>query len=805
MEQEKKMQVVLPNGVVLKGVPVNATQEQILAFAEAQKVMSREEMLMYTDEQDLKDVTEFYRKVEQTPSLGNPAADLLVKPLAKFAYAGAKEPRTLARALPDIGSAAGATGAATLAAATGVGTIPALAMLALGSAGGYFAGKELEEEITGVEYEDYDKTTEAALTGAVDLAVGAVPPAARRVVQGAQLLRGRGGATLSTFETEAEREYTQLMAQKLQEKEAGLLTIQAGDPTKIGSLLFDVGRASVSGKREIQAVLEGQSEYLRSSIDTVLNQFGDRVTNQELGEAILSTVEGQKSLSNRAFEGLYENVLGESADVSINVTPFKNQVIGFINASKKNNRFYQEFSESSKKIKEADVTIIDTRRSINRLRTELEYIEDPEIRARIKKAIESNTNTLESARIDKAEAEMNLNDLKSESRDAFEDSALLSKYEDLLRMDDNMTNRELAEKLRAIRSEISEIRVDSPAKVQKPLFGKLVDAQNRLEKILTNSLEGEDLANFKMVDELYKNNAKLLRGEAVTKILGRQESAETIASLFTDANKMSYFDTFNKILRDTPNILRRGGIDETEVKAFIESGEKVRNAVVRKYLELNLSETIKGKASEAVTPQDSFKVISDFLTSLSKRAGSGADKFDQMMSVSSKGAKDVIGIIDDYKFLVKNLPQGDQGRFTLAVVGAQSAGLSQTTDALTGAPAAIAGGDVGFAVKLASGLSKMLAPERIAYFVTNPEEAKKLASISKATRKMIETGRTNTAVLVALGNSYNRMLSTIEEETTAQSALSSYFGEEFSFPKKPKRTDEGEALSTLPQGALFGM
>lgn len=804
-EQQVETMDVNLNGIILKGIPKTATQEQILRFVEAQNVMSREEMLTYTDEQDLKDVTEFYNRVNFSPSLGNPIADVFTKDLAKFAYAGYKEPRTLARALPDITSGVGATGAAGLAAMTVMGTIPALALMSLGSAFGYLVGTELEEEITGVEYDSFSKTTDAAEAGITDLLIGATPSVVRRGGQLVQSLRGKGGAQVTKFESEAQREMAQVMAKKLQEQDAGLLTIQVGNPTSIGGLLFDVGRASVTGKREIRAALEGQSEYLRTNIDSVLNQYGDRMTSQELGETILKTVEGQKKLSNDAFEGLFDNALGNSADTMVNTTPFKNQVVGFINASKKNNQFYERFQNAQGKLKNAEAKVLSDRRTLNDLKIQLEDIDDPEARAQVKKSIESYTNRIESSRIDASEAKVELNALEEQSKDAFEDSTLLSKYEDLLRMDDNMTNRELTAKLRAIRGEISEIRTDSPAKTQKPMFSKLVDAQDRLEKLLTSNLEGEDLVNFKAVDELYKNNAKLLRGEAITKILSRQESAETIASLFTDTNRTSYFDTFNKVINDTPRILRKAGVDEDEIKAFVANGAKVKNAVVRKYLELNLAERIKGQASDIVETQDSFKVISDFIGSLGKRGsgGKGADKFDQMMNVSTKGKDSVLSIIDDYKFLVRNLPAADQGRFTLAVVGQQSAGLSQATSGMAEAPSALAGGDIGFLVKILSGISKMLAPERVAHFVTNPEEAVKLANLSKAARKMIETGKTNQAIIVALGSSYNRMLQSIQEETTAQSALSSYFGEEFTFPEKKPEPTQG-ALN-LPRGALFGM
>ena len=128
MEQYSLKNVKLPNGALVQ-VPESATQEQTMAYAKARGFMSEDELMIYEDTKDMVEVADFYKKMDNVNlpqgQLGASAIfDVLVKPLAKFGYAGYKEPKTIARALPDVGSVAGTAAAGGVVAAAGLGTIP---------------------------------------------------------------------------------------------------------------------------------------------------------------------------------------------------------------------------------------------------------------------------------------------------------------------------------------------------------------------------------------------------------------------------------------------------------------------------------------------------------------------------------------------------------------------------------------------------------------------------------------------------------------------------------------------------------
>jgi hypothetical protein len=729
-------------------VPETATQEQTMAYAKAKGYMSEDEMMIYDEAKDMLDVAEFYGKMDALPS-SSPIDDIFTKPLAKFAYAGYKEPKTLARALPDVGSIVGTAGAGTVAAAAGLATIPTALVLGIGSALGYFGGKKAEEAVTGVEQSDASQAGEAIAAGTVEAGASLLPSVARKTALGLKALTKKEIPLSSEFESEAQREYASVIAEKLQESGAGLLTTQVGTPTGTHRVLASIARASAEGRGKIEAVLKGQADYLDKSITAVKQMYGDRVPDAELGDMYVALVDKQRELSNQAFNGLFKDRLAGTEKTTVSSAPVVNFAKAQINSIKNSVGYVDELSDFTSKI--------------NELQSQARTIRQQIIDAQRGYEGEELTLRLKPLRLDLDQVKLDIDTTKAEMK-AFTDSQgigmesaeVLSLYQDALRLQNkpNVTVEELNDFTVNLRSKINSLRSDNPAVANVVGFKSLVDMQELAEKSIKSNLTEEQIKDYDAVSKLYSENAKVIRGNVVASLLRKEETPTSIANLITSSNNIDYFSSIDDITATTRKTLSRAGTDPSVIKQFEDSAEAIKDGVRRKYLEKNLRQYMS-------EDKDAFGSIGNFVEFINKEASE--DVYKGLLG-SGRGAEAIDSLLKEYRFLIRNLPRDSGGRFSLAVLSQQSIG---SREAIQGAATAMSGDPTGL-YSFVVGAAKVITPEALSWYITNPKEAIRLTKITQAARKQAEQGRISIQVFSALANAYNNMLNSLEEEQNSE-------------------------------------
>jgi hypothetical protein len=747
MQDLSLKKVRLPNGFMVE-VPETATQEQTMAYAKAKGYMSEEEMMIYDEAKDMLDVAAFYGRVDAVPS-SSPIDDIFTKPLTKFAYAGYKEPKTLARALPDVGSVVGTAGAGVVAASAGLATVPTALVLGIGSALGYFGGKQAEEAITGVEQSTASQAGEAVEAGAVETGMALLPSVARRTALGVRALKTKELPLSSEFETEAQREFASEVAKKLQDNEAGLLTTQVGTPTGTHRVLASIARASAEGRGKIESVLQGQAEYLDKSITAVKQMYGDRLPDAELGDMYVELVNKQRELSNEAFNGLFKDRLAGTEKTTVSSAPVVNFAKAQINSIKKSAGYVDELADFTSKIDE--------------LQSQARAIRQQIIDAQRGYEGEELTLSLKPLRLDLDQVKLDIDNTKAEMK-AFTDSQgigmesaeVLSLYQDALKLQNkpNVTVEELNDFTVNLRSKISSLKSDNPAVANVVGFKSLVDMQELAERAIKSNLTEQQIKDYDAVSKLYSENSDTIRGNVVASLLRKEETPTSIANLITSSNNIDYFSSIDDITATTRKTLSKAGTDPVVIKQFEESAEAIKNGVRRKYLEKHLRQYMS-------EDKDAFASIGNFVEFINKEASE--DVYKGLLG-SGKGAEAIDRLLKEYRFLIKNLPRDSGGRFSLAVLSQQSIG---SREAVQGA-ARMAAGDPTGASPFVVGLAKVITPEALSWYITNPKEAMRLTKITQVARRQAEQGKISIQVFSALSNAYNDMLNSLEEEQNSE-------------------------------------
>lgn len=748
MNQEQALKrVKLPNGTVIE-VPETATQEQVIAYAKAKSLMSEDEMKIYTESEDMLDVADFYSKVDalyDTSPTTTVIDEVFTKPLVKFAYAGFKEPKTIARALPDVGSTVGAGVAGVTAATGGLALVPTALVLGLGSAAGYFLGGEAEEAVTGVEGDVYSNLGEAKTAGLTEAGVSLLPSLGRKIGKGVKAFFTKKTALSSEFKDEAEREFAENIAERLREEDAGLLTVQAGTPSGFHSILASIARASAQGRGKIEAVLRAQADYLDKSISSIKESFGPKVSDEQLGNMYTSLVEEQKNLSNSAFESLFKGRLSQYEDEVVSSNPVVNFAKMQIGGIKKNTTYVDQLSK-------IDSTIKTKEEKVRRLRQEIidsrKSLEGKELSAKMKSLREE----LEQTRLDVDVEKARKTDFLNQQGIGMEDAEVLSLYQEALKLQNkgDLTVSELNSFIGNLRSKITSLKSDNPAVANVVGFKGLVDMKELAEKQIKNKLSPDELKDYEVINKLYEENGDVIRGKVVASLIRKGETPTSIANLIKSSNNIDYFNSIDEITRVTKNTLLKSGASSESIAAFEKSAESIKNAVRRKYLEKNLRQYM-------TEDKDGFLTTGNFIEFINKEAND--DVYEGVLG-GTKGAEAINSLIKDYRFLTQNLPKNNTGAFSLSVLSQQSIG---SREALQGASNLALGDPTGIAA-FTTGLSRMLVPEALAWYITNPKEAIRLTKITEAAKKQAEKGRVSIQVMSALSSSYNRMLSSLEEE-----------------------------------------
>jgi len=747
MEQYNLKNVKLPNGVLVK-VPESATQEQTLAYAKAKGFMSEEEMMIYDNSKDMLDVADFYAEVDGLDLKGTPqpvkaAFDVIAKPLAKFAYAGYKEPKTIARALPDAGSVLGAGLGGVAAGAAALGTVPTALVLGIGSALGYLGGKEAEQSVTGVEQTTSSKLGESLEAGVTETGAALLPAAAKVAVRGGKALVNKTIPLSSEFANEAEREFAAEIAQKLKESDAGLLTTQVGSPTGTHRILGSIAFASSSGRERVEAVLKGQSDYLDKNISVIKDMYGKRFTDRQLGDMYVSLVEKQKELSKDAFEGMYADRLRGTETAVVSAAPIIALAKNQIGKIKGTGSYVDDLAS-------LDDTILSKKEDILSLRQNI--IDATE--AKDTEALSSLRTELEQARLDldvtRAERESYLvqNDI------GMEEEEVVSLYSKMLKLQNkpDITVEELNSFNLNLKAKLRELESNNPAVANVKGFKGLTQAQELIEKQVKSKLTPEQATDYDALNKLYRNNNDVIRGNVVAGLMRRENTPTSIANSITASGNADYYSSIDEIYNATKQTLEKANVDSAVIKDFEGSINTLKNAVRRKYLDQNLQQFVNN---------DAFGSVGSFMEFINKEKK--GDVFDTLFG-SKQDIKRIDSLINDYNFLTKNLPKGQSGRFSLAVISQQSIG---SREVLEGTAQSLAGDPQGI-TKFMQGAAKMFTPEALAWHITNPKEAMRLSAITKRAKKEAVKGRITLQTFTAMSNAYNDMLQSMEQEQNSE-------------------------------------
>lgn len=748
MEQYSLKNVKLPNGALVP-VPESATQEQTMAYAKARGFMSEDEMMIYEDTKDMVEVADFYKKMDSVNlpqgQLGASAIfDVLVKPLAKFGYAGYKEPKTIARALPDVGSVAGTAAAGGVAVTAGLGTIPTALVLGIGSALGYFGGKQGEEAITGVEQATASQVGESIEAGAMETGMALLSPVVRSAVRGGKALMTKSLSLSSEFASEAEREFAENIANRLKQTEAGLLTTQAGTPKGAHGLLASVAYASAEGKDRMRAVLQGQSDFLDTNIDSLQSSFGERVSDQELGGMFVELVEQQKKLSDTAFKGLYADRLKGTANQSVSVAPIVGLAKNQIGKIKRSSDYVDSLIEKEDTISSLKEEMFGIRQAV----IDASHGKDKEALQDLKLQLSQTKLDLDVAVADK-DSFVKTQDI------GMEESSVVSLYEEALKLQNkpDITIQELNDFNLNLKSKLRDIKSDNPAVANVKGFKGLTDMQTVIEKMVKSKLTTEQARDYDAINALYKNNTKVIRGNVVSSMMRKENTPTSIANLLTSSNNADYYTVIDDIAKTTKQTLLKSGAQPKQIQEFEKSVSGLQDSVKRKYLEENIRQYV-------TSGRDAFDSIGNFLEFRNKEAKT--DVYDALFKTDSR-LNTIDSLVKDYEFLIKNLPKGSGGRFSLAVLSQQSAG---SRDVMQGG-AKVVGGDLAGVATLVQGISKMFVPEALSWYVTNPKEAARLTKITRRAVQEAKQGRISVQVFTALSGAYNDMLNGLEGEQNA--------------------------------------
>ena len=747
MEQYNLKNVKLPNGVLVS-VPESATQEQTLAYAKAKGYMSEEEMMIYDDAKDMLDVADFYSEVDNLDLRGIPqpakaAFDVVAKPLAKFAYAGYKEPKTIARALPDVGSVLGAGAGGLVAGAAALGTVPTALVLGIGSALGYFGGKEAEQSITGVEQPTSSSLGESLEAGITETGAALIPSVAKMAVRSGKALVNKSLPLSSEFADEAEREFATEIAQKLKEADAGLLTTQVGTPTGTHKILGSIAFASRAGRGRIEAVLKGQSNYLDKNISVIKDMYGKRLTDRQLGDMYVSLVEKQKQLSKDAFEGLYADRLKGTESAVVSAAPVVALAKNQIGKIKGTGSYVDDLASMDASIMEQKETVLSLRQQV----IDATEANDTEALSKIRLELDQTKLDLDVAKAER-ESYLVTNDI------GMEEEEVVSLYGKMLKLKNkpNITVEELNSFNLNLKAKLRELESNNPAVANVKGFKGLTQAQELIEKQVKSKLTPEQAADYDALNKLYKNNNDVIRGNVVAGLMRRENTPTSITNAITSSGNADYYSSIDEILSTTKQTLMKAKVNPSVIKEFEGSIKTLKDGVRRKYLHQNLQQFVKN---------DAFASIGSFMEFINKEKK--GDVFDTLFS-NKTDLKRIDSLINDYNFLTKNLPKGEAGRFKLAVVSQQSQG---GRDVAAGTAQVLAGDSSGL-TRFMQGAVKMFTPEALAWHVTNPKEAMRLSAITKKAKEEAVKGRITLQTFTSMSNAYNDMLQAMDEEQNSE-------------------------------------
>lgn len=753
MEQYSLKKVRLPNGTLVQ-VPETATQEATMAYAKAKGYMSEDEMMIYDEAKDMLDVADFYAETDAVGyGLTDPATsavfDVVVKPLAKFGYAAYKEPKTAARVLPDVGSLAGTAAAGGLAIAGGLATVPTALALGLGSALGYLGGKEGEQAITGVEESAASTMGEAAAAGATEAGISLLSPAVRMAVRGVRGLTSKSLSLSSEFASEAQREFAADVAKRMQQEGAGLLTTQVGTPSGVHGLLGSIAFSSSTGREKVTAVLKGQADFLDKNISVIKNMYGNRLTDRQLGDMYVGLVEKQKELSKEAFEGLFSERLKGTETSLVSTSPIVGLAKNQIDSIKGSSGYVDTLSDLTGQEAELKQSILAMRQEIIDTIPQATSKEAKEALSRLRLELDQKKLDLDVVRADK-ERFIAENDI------GMGEETVLSLYNDMLKLQNkpDITIEELNRFNLNLKARLRELESNNPAVANIQGYHGLMKAQTLIEKQVKSKLTPEQVVDYDSLNKLYKDNNDVVRGNVVASLMRRENTPTSIANSITASGNADYFTSIDDLAKVTRNTLNKAGADPAKIKQFDKSINTLKDGVRRKYLEKNLAQYA------STSEKDAFKSVGSFVDFINKEAK--GDVFDELFG-SGVHIKRIDSLLNDYNFLVENLPKGSGGRFSLAVISQQSVG---SREALSGGARALAGDPTGISTFM-QGFSKMFIPEALAWHVTNPREAMRLTAITKKAKQDLKRGKITIQTFTALSNAYNDMLLSMQEEQDA--------------------------------------